>query len=153
MVHAATGSCRAHYCFRCACYVLVVRATYLAVRTTQVLLARALSCFQQTLSQTLTKFSPTQPLWPAPQSLLRAASQQLSPILFLGGSATFGPPVRGCLPVGQVQQVLFGPLPVQQQQQMQQQQVQATAQQVISSPQQQQQQQQQQKVWPRAGPR
>ena len=60
---------------------------------------------------------------------------------------TLGSPVRGSLPVGQVQQVLFGPLPVQQQQQMQQQQVQAAAQQV-SSPEQQQQQQQQQ-VQPR----
>ena len=34
------GSCRAHYCFRCACYALVVRATRLVVRTTQVLVAR-----------------------------------------------------------------------------------------------------------------
>ena len=127
MEHAATGSCRAHYCFRCACYALVVRATCLAVRTTQVLVARALSCFPQTLSQTLTQFPPTQTLWPAPQSPLRAASQQLSPMLFPGGSPTLGSPVRGSLPVGQVQQVLFGPLPVQQQQQMQQQQVQAMA--------------------------
>ena len=71
--HAATGSCRAHYCFRCACYAPVVRATRLAVRTTQVLVARALSCFPQTLSQTLTQFSPTQPLWPAPQSPLRSS--------------------------------------------------------------------------------
>ena len=147
MEHAATGTCRAHYCFRCACYALVVRASCLVVRTTQVLVARALSCFPralscfpQTLSQTLTQFSPTQPVWPAPQSPLRAASQQLSPMLFPGGSPTLGSPVRGSLPVGQVQQVLFGPLPVQQQ--MQQQQVQAAAQQV-GSPQQQQQQQQQ----------
>ena len=68
-------------------------------------------------------------------------------MLFPGGSPTLGSPVRGSLPVGQVQQVLFGPLPVQQQQQMQQQQVQAAAQQV-GSPEQQQQQQQQQ-VQPR----
>ena len=140
MEHAATGTCRAHYYFRCACYALVVRASCLVVRTinTHVLVARALSCFPQTLSQQLTQFSPTQPLWPAPQSPLRAASQQLSPMLFPGGSPTLGSPVRGSLPVGQVQQVLFGPLPVQQQQQMQQQQVQAAAQQV-GSPQQQQQ--------------
>ena len=137
MEHAATGTCRAHYCFRCACYALAVRASCLVVRTTQVLVARALSCFRralscfpQTLSQQLTQFSPTQPLWPAPQSPLRAASQQLSPMLFTGGSPTLGCPVRGSLPVGQVQQVLFGPVPVQQQQQMQQQQVQAAAQQV-----------------------
>ena len=78
--HAATGTCRAHYCFRCACYALVVRASCLVVRTTQVLVARALSCFPralscfpQTLSQQLTHFSPTEPLWPAPQSPLRAA--------------------------------------------------------------------------------
>ena len=76
-------------------------------------------------------------MWPAPQSPLRAASQQLSPMLFPGGSPTLGSPVRGSLPVGQVQQVLFGPLPVQQQQQMQQQQVQAAAQQVGSPEQQQ----------------
>ena len=69
-------------------------------------------------------------------------------MLFPGGSPTLGSPARGSLPVGQVQQVLFGPLPVQQQQQMQQQQVQATAQQV-GSPEQQQQQQQQQHVQPR----
>ena len=112
-----------------------------------VLVARALSCFPQTLSQQLTQFSPTQPLWPAPQSLLPAASQQLSPMLFPGGSPTLGSPVRGSLPVGQVQQVLFGPLPVLQQQQMKQQQVQAAAQQ-IGSPEEQQQQQQQQ-VQPR----
>ena len=143
MEHAATDSCRAQYCFRCACYALVVGATCLVVRTTQVLVARALSCFPQMLSQTLTQFSPTQPLWPAPQSPLRAASQQLCPMLFPGGSPTLGSPVRGSLLVGQVQQVLFGPLPVQQQQQMQQQQVQVKAQQV-GSPQQQQQQQQQQ---------
>ena len=68
-------------------------------------------------------------------------------MLFPGGSPTLGSPVRGSLLVGQVQQVLFGPLPVQQQQQMQQQQVQAAAQQV-GSPEQQQQQQQQQ-VQPR----
>ena len=68
-------------------------------------------------------------------------------MLFPGGSPTLGSPVRGSLPVGQVQQVLFGPLPVQQQQQMQQHQVQAAAQQV-GSPEQQQQQQQQQ-VQPR----
>ena len=68
-------------------------------------------------------------------------------MLFPGGSPTLGSPVRGSLPVGQVQQVLFGPLPVQLQQQMQQQQVQAAAQQV-GSPEQQQQQQQQQ-VQPR----
>ena len=68
-------------------------------------------------------------------------------MLFPGGSPTLDSPVRGSLPVGQVQQVLFGPLPVQQQQQMQQQQVQAAAQQV-GSPQQQLQQQQQQ-VQPR----
>ena len=74
MEHAATGTCRAHYCFRCACYALVVRASCLVVRTTQVLVARALSCFPralscfpQTLSQTLTQFSPNQPLWLAPQ--------------------------------------------------------------------------------------
>ena len=127
MEHAATGTCRAHYCFRCACYALVVRASCLDVRTTHVLVARALSCFLQTLSQQLTQFSPTQPLCPAPQSPLRAASQQLSPMLFPGGSPTLGSPVRGSLPVGQVQQVLFGPLPVQQQQQ-----VQAAAQQVGS---------------------
>ena len=154
MEHAATGTCRAHYCFRCAhycfryaCYALIVRASCLVVRTTHVLVARALSCFPQTLSQQLTQFSPTQPLWPAPQSPLRGASQQLSPMLFPGGSPTLGSPVRGSLPVGQVQQVLF-PLPVQQQQQMQQQQVQAAAQQV-GSPEQQQQQQQQQQVQPR----
>ena len=147
MEHAATGTCRAHYCFRCACYALVVRASCLVVRTTHVLVARALSCFPQTLSQQLTQFSPTQPLWPAPQSPLRAASQQLSPMLFPGGSPTLGSPVRGSLAVGQVQQVLSGPLPVQQQQQRQQQQVQAAAQQV-GSPEQQQQQQQQQ-VQPR----
>ena len=135
MEHAATGTCRAHYCFRSACYALVVRASCLVVRTTQVLVARALSCFPralscfpQTLSQTLTQFSPTQPVWPAPQSPLQAASQQLSLMLFPGGSPTLGSPVRGSLPVGQVQQVLFGPPPVQQQQQMQQQQVQAAAQ-------------------------
>ena len=135
MEHAATGTCRAHYCFRCACYALVVRASCLVVRTTQVLVARALSCFPralscfpQTLSEQLTQFSPTHPLWPAPQSPLRAASQQLSPMLFPGGSPTLGSPVRGSLPVGQVQQVLFGPLPVHQQhQQMQPQQVQAAA--------------------------
>ena len=98
-----------------------------------------LSCFQQTLSQQLTQFSPKQPLWPAPQSPLRAASQQLSPMLFPGASPTLGSPVRGSLPVEQVQQVLFAPLPMQQQQ-LQQQQVQATAQQA-GSPQQQQQQQ------------
>ena len=98
-----------------------------------------LSCFPQTLSQQLTQFSPTRPLWPAPQSPLRAASQQLSPMLFPGGSPTLGSPVRGSLPVGQVQQVLFGPLPVQQQH-LQQQHVQATAQKA-GSPQQQQQQQ------------
>ena len=69
-------------------------------------------------------------------------------MLFPGGSPTLGSPVRGSLPVGQVQQVLFGPLLVQQQQQMQQQQVQAAAQQVGSREQQQQQQQQQQ-VQPR----
>ena len=132
-----------HYCFRCACYALVVRASWLVVRTTHVLVARPLSCFPQTLSQQLTQFSPTQPLWPAPQSLLRAASQHLSPTLFPGGSPTLGSPVRGSLRVGQVQQVLFGPLPVQQQQQMQQQQVQAAARQV-GSPEEQQQQQQQQ---------
>ena len=112
-----------------------------------ILVALALSCFPHTLSQQLTQFSPTQPLWPAPQYPLRAASQQLSPMLFPGGFPTLGSPVRGSLPVGQVQQVLFGPLPVQQQQQMQQQQVQAAAQQV-GSPEQQQQQQQQQ-VQPR----
>ena len=102
------------------------------MRTTQVLVARALSCFPralscfpQTLSQTLTQFSPTQPLW-----------QQLAPMLFTGGSPTLGSPVRGSLPVGQVQQVLFGPLPVQQHQQMRQQQVQAAAQQVGSPEQQ-----------------
>ena len=154
MEHAATGTCRAHYCFRCAhycfrcaCYALIVRASCLVVRTTHVLVARALSRFPQTLSQQLTQFSPTQPLWPAPQSPLRGASQQLSPMLFPGGSPTLGSPVRGSLLVGQVQQVLFGPLPVQQQQQMQQQQVQAAAQDV-GSPEQQQQQQQQQ-VQPR----
>ena len=147
MEHATTGTCRAHYCFRCACYALVVRASCLVVRTTHVLVARALSCFPQTLSQQLTQFSPTQPLWLAPQSPLRAASQQLSPMPFPGGSPTLGSPVRGSLPVGQVQQVLFGRLPVQQQQQMQQQQVQAAAQQV-GIPEQQQQQQQQQ-VQPR----
>ena len=65
-------------------------------------------------------------------------------MLFPGGSPTLGSPVGGSPPLGQVQQVLFGPLPVQQQQQMQQQQVQATAQQVFGSPQHQQQQQQQQ---------
>ena len=114
------GSCSqrflpcALYCFRCACYTLVVRATCLVVRTTQVLVARALSCFPQALSHMLTQFSPTQPLWRAPQSPLRAASQQLSPMLFPGGSPTLGSPVRGSLLVGQVQQVLFGPLPVQQ---------------------------------------
>ena len=122
MEHAATGTCRAHYCFRCACYALVVRASCLVVRTTHVLVARALSCFPQTLSQQLTQFSPTQLLWPAPQSPLRGASQQQSPMLFPGGSPTLGSPVRGSLPVGQVQQVLFGPLPVQQQQQQMQQQ-------------------------------
>ena len=145
--HAATGTCRAHYCFRCACYALVVCASCLVVRTTHVLIAHALSYFPQTLSKQLTQLSPTQPLWPAPQSPLRAASQQLSPMLFPGESPTLGSAVRGSLPVGQVQQVLFGPLPVQQQQQMQQQQVQAAAQQV-GSPEQQQQQQQQQ-VQPR----
>ena len=74
-------SCRAHYCFRCACYALVVPASCLVVRTTQVVVARALSCFPrafscfpQMLSQPLTPFSPTQPLWPAPQPPLRAAS-------------------------------------------------------------------------------
>ena len=60
-------------------------------------------------------------------------------MLFPGGSPTLGSPVRGSLPMGRLQQVLFGPLPVQQQQ-LQHQQVQATAQQV-GSPQQQQQQQ------------
>ena len=64
-------------------------------------------------------------------------------MLFPGGSPTFGSTVRGSLPVGQVQQVLFRPLPVQQQQKMQLQQVQAAAQQVGSAEQQQQQQQQQ----------
>ena len=123
MEHAATGTCRAHYCFRWACYAVVVRASCLVVRSTHVLVAGALSCFPQTLSQQLIQFFPTQPLWPAPQSLLRAASQQLSPMLFPGGSPTLGSPVRGSVPVGQVQQVLFCPLPVQQQQQMQQQQV------------------------------
>ena len=121
-----------HYCFRCACYALIMRASCLVVHTTQVLVARALSCFPQTRSQQLTQFSPTQPLWPAPQSPLRGASQQLSPMMLPGGLPTLGSPVRGSLPVGQVQQVLFGPLPVQQQQQMQQQQVQAAAQQVGS---------------------
>ena len=87
-----------------------------------------LSSSPQTLSQQLTQFSPTQPLWPAPQSPLRATSQQLSPMLFPGGSPTLGSPVRGSLAVGQVQQVLFAQLPVQQQQ-LQQQQVHATAQQ------------------------
>ena len=129
--HAATVTCRAHYCFRYTCYALVVRASCLVVRTTH-LVARALSSFPQTLSQQLTQLSLTQPLWPAPQSPLRAASQQLSRMLFPGGSPTLGSPVRGSLPVGQVQQVLFGPLPVQQQQEMQQQQVQAAAQQVGS---------------------
>ena len=66
-------------------------------------------------------------------------------MLFPGGSPTLGSAVRGSLPVGQVQQVLF-PLPVQRHQ-MQQQQVQAAAQQV-GSPEQQQRQQQQQ-VQPR----
>ena len=145
--HAATGTCRAHYCFRCACYALVVRASCLVLRTTHVLIARDWSCFPQTLSQQLTQFSPTQTLWPAPQSLLRATSQQLSPMLFSGGSPTLGSPMRGSLPVRQVQQVLPGPLPVQQQQHMLQQQVQVAAQQV-GSPEQQQQQQQQQ-VQPR----
>ena len=69
-------------------------------------------------------------------------------MLFPGGSPTLGSPVRGSLLVGQVQQVLFAPLPVQQQQvqqqQLQQQQVQATAQQAGSA-----QQQQQQQVQPR----
>ena len=69
-------------------------------------------------------------------------------MLFPGGSPTSGSPVRGSLPVGQVQQRLFAPLPVQQeqvqQQQLQQQQVQATAQQAGST-----QQQQQQQVQPR----
>ena len=60
-------------------------------------------------------------------------------MLFPGGSPTLGSPVRGSLPVGKVQQVLSGPLPVQQQQ-LQQHQVQATAQQA-GNPQQQQQQQ------------
>ena len=147
MEHAATVTCRAHYRFRCACYALVVRASCLVVRTTHVLVARALYCLPQMLSQQLTQFSPTQPLWPAPQSPLRGASQQLSPMLFPGGSPTLGSPVRSSLAVGQVQQVLFGPLPMQQQQQMQQQQVQAAAQQV-GSPEQQQQQQQQQQVQP-----
>ena len=114
MEHAATGTCRAHYCFRCAWYALVVHASRLVVRTTHVLVVRALSSFPQTLSQQLTEFSPTQPLWPAPQSPLRAASQQLSPMLFPGGSPILGSPVRGSLPMGQVQQVLFGPLLVQQ---------------------------------------
>ena len=99
MEHAATGTCRAHYCFRCACYALVVRASCLVVRTTQVLVARALSCFPQMLSQTLTQFSPTQPLWPTPQSPLGGASQQLSPMLFPGGSPILGSPVRGSVPV------------------------------------------------------
>ena len=134
-------------------YALVVRASCLVVRTTHVLVARALSCFPQTLSQQLTRFSPIQPLSPAQQSPLRAASQQLSPMLFPGGSPTLGSPVRGSLPVGHVQQVLFGPLLVQQQQQMQQQQVQAAPQQFqfkVGNPeQQQQQQQQQQQVQPR----
>ena len=148
MEHAATATCRAHYCFCCACYALVVRASCLVVRTTHVLVARAMSCFPQTLFQQLTQCSQTQPLWPAPQSALRAASQQLSPMLFPGGLPHLGSPVRGSLPVGQVQQVLFGPQPVQQQQQMQQQQmqeqqVQAAAQQVGSRERQQQQQQQQ----------
>ena len=52
---------------------LVVRASCLVVRTTHVLVARALSCFPQTLSQQMTLFSSTQPLWPAPQSPLRGA--------------------------------------------------------------------------------
>ena len=69
-------------------------------------------------------------------------------MLFPGGSPPLGSPVRGSLPVGQVQQVFFAPLPVQQQQvqqqQLQQQQVQATAQQAGSA-----QQQQQQQVQPR----
>ena len=56
-------------------------------------------------------------------------------MLFPGGSPTLGSAVRGSLPVGQVQQVLFAPLPVQQQQSQQ-----ATTQQA-GSPQQQQQQQ------------
>ena len=68
-------------------------------------------------------------------------------MLFPAGSPTLGSPGHGSPRVGQVQQVLFGPLPVQQQQQMQQQPVQAAAQQV-GSPEQQQQQQQQQ-VQPR----
>ena len=45
--HAATGTCRAHDCFRCACYALVVRASCLVVRTTHILVARALSCFRR----------------------------------------------------------------------------------------------------------
>ena len=56
-------------------------------------------------------------------------------MLFPGGSPTLGSPVRGSLLAGQVQHVLFGPLPVQQQQ-LQQQQVQATAKEA-GSPQQQ----------------
>ena len=71
--HAATSTCRAHYCFRCACYALVVRANSLVVRTTHVLVARALSSFPQMLSQQLTQFSPTQPLWPAPGALATGA--------------------------------------------------------------------------------
>ena len=92
-----------------------------------------LFCLPQTLSPQLTQFSRTQPLWPAPQSPLRAASQQLSPLLIPSGSPTLGCHVHGSLPAGQVQQVLFGPLPVQQQQLQQQP--------TSSSPQQQQQQQ------------
>ena len=75
-----------------------MRASCLVVRTTHVLVARALSCFPQTLSQQLTQFSPTQPLWPAPQSPLRGASQQLSPMQ--GGGVRAAVLVLGKLWVG-----------------------------------------------------
>ena len=137
MEHAATGflPCALLFPLRvlrscCGCYPS--RCAHYDKSSLRILVKplSRLSCFPQTLSQQLTQFSPTQPLWPAPQSPLRAASQQLSPMLFPGGSPTLGSPVRGNLPVGQVQQVLFAPLPVQQQQLQQ-----ATAQQA-GSPQQ-----------------
>ena len=63
--------------------------------------------FHQTLSHQLTQFSQTQPLWPAPLSSLRAASQQLSPMLFPDWSPTLGSPVRCSLPVGHVPRAGF----------------------------------------------